>query len=110
VVVEAEGRRFKSHGPLVFLKIFLFRNAPAGNHQLVAEDLMEDGTISSIINAYFTQARKKTTTNTGSLRIAICNCNVKKEIKQPHWIGKPKKNFRAGSLILVNGTYEMSEP
>jgi hypothetical protein len=35
---------------------------------------------------------------------------VKKEIKQPHWIGKPKKNFRAGSLILVNGTYEMSEP
>jgi hypothetical protein len=38
-------RRFKSRGPLVFLRIFLLRNAPAGNHQLVAEDLMEDGTV-----------------------------------------------------------------
>jgi hypothetical protein len=51
VAVEAEGRRFKSRGPLVFL-IFLPRNAPAGNHQLVAEDLMEDGTLSRISNAY----------------------------------------------------------
>jgi hypothetical protein len=41
-----------------------------------------------------TQARKKTTTNIGSRRIAIynCNCNVKKEIKPPHWGGKLKKN------------------
>jgi hypothetical protein len=33
---------------------------------------------------------KKTTTNIGSQRIAIynCNCNVKKEIKPPHWGGK----------------------
>jgi hypothetical protein len=46
VAVEAEGRRFKSLGPPpVFLSIVLFRNAPASNHQLVAEDLMEDGTI-----------------------------------------------------------------
>jgi hypothetical protein len=34
------------------MRIFLLRNAPAGNHQLVAEDLMEDGTISQISNAY----------------------------------------------------------
>jgi hypothetical protein len=52
VAVEAEGRRFKSRGHLVFLRIFLLRNAPAGNLQLVAEDLMEYGTISSINNAY----------------------------------------------------------
>jgi hypothetical protein len=39
-------------GPLVFLRKFFLRNAPAGNHQLVAEDLMEDGTISRISNAY----------------------------------------------------------
>jgi hypothetical protein len=31
---------------------FLLRNAPAGNHQLGAEDLMEDGTVSRISNAY----------------------------------------------------------
>jgi hypothetical protein len=37
--------------PLVFLRIFLLRNAPAGNHQLVAED-QEDGTLSCISNAY----------------------------------------------------------
>jgi hypothetical protein len=35
-----------------FLKLLLLRNAPAGNHQLVAEDLVEGGTISSIRNAY----------------------------------------------------------
>jgi hypothetical protein len=52
VAVEAEGRRFKPRGPPVFLGIFIPRNAPAGNHQLVAEDLMEDGTISRISNAY----------------------------------------------------------
>jgi hypothetical protein len=52
VAVEAEGRRFKSRGPLVFLRIFLLRNAPAGNHQLVAENLIEDGTVSRISNAY----------------------------------------------------------
>jgi hypothetical protein len=34
------------------MRIFFFRNAPAGNHQLVAEDLMEDGTISRISNPY----------------------------------------------------------
>jgi hypothetical protein len=43
---------FKSRGPLVFLRIFLLRNAPAGNHQLVAEDLMEEGTICCISRAY----------------------------------------------------------
>jgi hypothetical protein len=48
VAVEAEGCRFKARGPLVFLRIFLLRNSPAGNHQLVAEDLMEDGTVSRI--------------------------------------------------------------
>jgi hypothetical protein len=42
----------QSRGPLVFLRIFLLRNAPAGNHQLVAEVLMEDGTISRISIAY----------------------------------------------------------
>jgi hypothetical protein len=42
------GRRFMSRGPLVFLRIFPLRNAPAGNHQLAAEDLMEDGAISRI--------------------------------------------------------------
>jgi hypothetical protein len=36
----------------VFLRIFLLRNSPAGNHQLVAEDLMEDGTVSRISFAY----------------------------------------------------------
>jgi hypothetical protein len=53
VSVEAEGLRFKSRGPLVFLRIFHLRifTLP-GNHQLVAEDLMEDGTISLINNAY----------------------------------------------------------
>jgi hypothetical protein len=34
------------------------------------------------------QARKKTTTNIGSRRIAICNCNVKKQMKPPLWRGK----------------------
>jgi hypothetical protein len=29
-----------------------YHSAPAGNHQLVAEDLMEDGAISRISNAY----------------------------------------------------------
>jgi hypothetical protein len=64
--VEAEGRRFKSRIPLVFLRIFLLRNAAAGNHKLVAEDLMEDGTISRISNAYSLRRRKKTPTNIGS--------------------------------------------
>jgi hypothetical protein len=50
--LKVAGRRFMSRGPLVFLRLFLLRNAPAGNHQLVAEDLMEDGTISRISNAY----------------------------------------------------------
>jgi hypothetical protein len=52
VAVEAEGCRFKSRGPLVFLGIFLLRNAQAGNHQLVPDDLMKDGTISRMSNAY----------------------------------------------------------
>jgi hypothetical protein len=47
-----KGLRFKSRGPLVFLRIFLLRNAPTGNHQLVAEDLMEDGTTIRISYAY----------------------------------------------------------
>jgi hypothetical protein len=51
VAVEAQGRRFKSRGLLVFLRICLLRNAPAGNH-VVSEDLIEDGTISRISNAY----------------------------------------------------------
>jgi hypothetical protein len=46
--VTSERRRFKSRGPQVFLRTFLFRNALAGHHQLVAEDLMEDWTISCI--------------------------------------------------------------
>jgi hypothetical protein len=45
-------RRFESRGPLVFLRIFLLRNAAAGIRQLVAEDLMEDRTISRISIAY----------------------------------------------------------
>jgi hypothetical protein len=38
---------------------------------------------------------KKTTTNITSRRIAICNynCNVKNEIKPPHWGGKLFKNI-----------------
>jgi hypothetical protein len=40
-----------SRGSLFFLRIFFLRNGLAGNHQLVAEDLMEDGTVSSISNA-----------------------------------------------------------
>jgi hypothetical protein len=36
---------------------------------------------------------KKTTTNITSQRIAICNCNVKNEIKPPHWGGKLFKNI-----------------
>jgi hypothetical protein len=58
VAVEAEGRRFKSRGPLVYV--------PAGKHQhqLVAEDLMEDGTISLISNAYsLRQGRRLLTTS-----------------------------------------------
>jgi hypothetical protein len=35
-----------------FSEVFLLRNAPAGNHQHVAEDLMEDGTIGRISNSY----------------------------------------------------------
>jgi hypothetical protein len=50
VAVEAEGRRFKSRGPLIFLRIILLTNAPAGNHKLEAEDLTKDGTISCISN------------------------------------------------------------
>jgi hypothetical protein len=60
----------------------------------VAEDLMEDGTIRCISNTYLLiQARKKSTTNIGSRRIAIYNgnCIVKKEIKPPKWGGKLKK-------------------
>jgi hypothetical protein len=49
----------------------------------VAEDLMEDGTISRISNTYILTQARKTTTNIRSGRIAICNfnCNVKKYIK-----------------------------
>jgi hypothetical protein len=53
--------------------------------------MMEDGTVIHISNAYIlTQVRRKTTTNIGRQRIAICNCNcnVKKEIKPPQWGGK----------------------
>jgi hypothetical protein len=44
------------------------------------------------------QARKKTTTNIGGRRIAIynCNCNVRKEIKPPHWGGRLKKIAQMG--------------
>jgi hypothetical protein len=35
-----------------FLRTFLLRNAPAGNHQVMAEDLVEDGTISRTCNSY----------------------------------------------------------
>jgi hypothetical protein len=59
VAVEAEGRRFKSRGPLFFLRIFLLRNATAGNQQLVAEDLMEDLTVSRISNAYTLRRGKR---------------------------------------------------
>jgi hypothetical protein len=52
VAVEIDGRKFRSRGPLLFLRILL-RNAPAGNHQLVVEDLVEDGTISRISNASY---------------------------------------------------------
>jgi hypothetical protein len=73
VAVEAEGRRFKSRGPLVFLRIFLLRNAPAGNHQLVAEDLMEDGTLSHISNAYSLRQgrRQPPTTEVKELQFVI---------------------------------------
>jgi hypothetical protein len=40
-----------SSSTLVLLRIFLLRSAPAGNHQLVEEDLKEAGTISRISNA-----------------------------------------------------------
>jgi hypothetical protein len=71
------------------LGAYVRSSAPAGNHQLVAEDLMEDGTISRISDAYsLWRGRRLHTTNIGSQRIAICNCNVKKEIKPPHWGGK----------------------
>jgi hypothetical protein len=83
VAIEAEGRRFKSHGPLVFLRIFLFRNAPAGNHQLVAEDLMEDGTISPISNAY---SLRQGTSEVEELQFVIVIVIVMKEIKPPHWM------------------------
>jgi hypothetical protein len=76
--------QFKSRGPLLFLRIFLLRNAP-GNHQLMAVDLMEDRTISHICNAYsIRQGRRLPPTFTITItRFVICNsnCNVKKEIK-----------------------------
>jgi hypothetical protein len=58
--------------PGFFLRIFLLRNASAGNHQLVAGDLMEDGTHPCLL----THAWKKTTANIRSWRIAICNCKL----------------------------------
>jgi hypothetical protein len=85
VAVEAEGRRFKSRGPLFFLRIFLLRNAPAGNHQFVAEDLMEDGTVSRISNAYSLRQGRRLppTSEVEELQFVIVH-NVKKEIKPPH--------------------------
>jgi hypothetical protein len=52
-----------------FLRMFLLRNVPAGNNQLVAEDLMEDGTISRISNGY-SVGKEEGSTNIGSQRIA----------------------------------------
>jgi hypothetical protein len=49
----------ESRGPLVFLGIFLLRNSPDGNHQLVAEDLIEDGTVNRISNAYSLRRRRR---------------------------------------------------
>jgi hypothetical protein len=48
--------------------------------------------ISEVAYILLTQARKKTTTNIGSRRIAICNCNynVKKGMKPPPWGGNLK--------------------
>jgi hypothetical protein len=69
---------------------------------------MEDGTKSLISNAYIlTQARKKTTSNTGRWRIAICNCNVKKEIKPPQWGGKLLKNECCQCLFSLNLTQKI---
>jgi hypothetical protein len=49
---------------LPIFRIFLLRNAPAGNHQAVAEDLVEDGSACRIINiSLITQARMSTTIN-----------------------------------------------
>jgi hypothetical protein len=61
---------------------------------IVAEDLMEDGAISRISNAHSLRQGRRLPTNIGSRRIAICscNCNVKKEIKPPHWGGKLLKS------------------
>jgi hypothetical protein len=57
----------------------------------VAEDLMEDGTVSRISNAYSLRQgrRQPPTSEVEELQcIIVHNCNVKKEIKPPHWGGK----------------------
>jgi hypothetical protein len=54
---------------------------------------MEDGTVSRICKyCLLTKVKKKTTTNIGSRRIAICNCNVKKEDKATPLGWKTKKD------------------
>jgi hypothetical protein len=49
----------------------------------VAEDLMEDGTVSRISNAYSLRRGRKQppTSKVEELQLYNCNCNVKEEIK-----------------------------
>jgi hypothetical protein len=67
--VEAEGRRFKSRGPLVFLRIFI------------------SGTESRINNAYSLRRGRRLLT-IREIAFYNCNCNVRKKIKPPQRRGK----------------------
>jgi hypothetical protein len=60
----------------------------------VAEDLMEFGTVSRISNAYSLRQGRRQPPTLEVDAMYNCNCNVKKEIKPPHWGGKLKKNSR----------------
>jgi hypothetical protein len=96
VAVEIDGRRFKSCGPLGFLRLFLLRNAPADNHQLVAEDVMEDETISRISNAYSLRWGRwlPTTTEVEELQFVIVIVMWRRKIKPHHLGGKLKKTLK----------------
>jgi hypothetical protein len=66
------------------------RNAPAGNHQLVAEDLMEDGTVNRISNAYsLGQGRRlPPTSEVEELQFVIVIVMGRRKTKPPLWGGK----------------------
>jgi hypothetical protein len=79
-------KRFFIELTIKHLRIFLLRNDPTGNHQLVAEDLTEDGNISRISNACSLRQGRSLppTPEVEELKFVVLIATVKKEIKPPH--------------------------